>query len=109
MLSGYIIIFCAIIILLPWGDDYPSIAIPTIEPGHRNTTTSSHYNITTTTSRANFTTEDQPRGCPLDYKWCYYTPIVQIWQFLLGFGLIGIFLILGNYSYKINTKILIFF
>ena len=87
MLSGYIIIFCAIIILLPWGDD---------------------YHITTTTSRANFTTQDQPRGCPLDYKWCYYTPIVQIWQFLLGFGLIGIFLILGN-SYKINTKILFFF
>ena len=89
MLSGYMIIFCAIIILLPWGTDYPGIAIVTIGPGGHNTTSQPNITTTITTIRT-ITTTDQPRGCPFDYKWCYYTPIVQIWQFLLGFGLIGL-------------------
>jgi MFS transporter, ceroid-lipofuscinosis neuronal protein 7 len=25
-----------------------------------------------------------PTGCPLDYDWCYYTPKIQFWQYILG-------------------------
>jgi hypothetical protein len=28
MLAGYVVLFLAVIILLPWGDDYPSVQIP---------------------------------------------------------------------------------
>lgn len=86
MLGGYVILLISIIALLPWGNDYPSLQIPTIVPGKRNTTTS----MTSTTTSTLFTsTEESPRGCPLDYDWCLYTPIVKMWQFLLGFTLLG--------------------
>jgi len=30
MLAGYVVLFISIIALLPWGDDYPPVAIPSI-------------------------------------------------------------------------------
>jgi ceroid-lipofuscinosis MFS transporter 7 len=52
-------------------------------------------------------TNEAPRGCPLDYDWCYYTPIVRFFQFILGF----IFLVCGYsmtnvMSFAIYSKLL---
>ena len=30
MLGGYIVLFLAVIVLLPWGNDFPSVQIPSI-------------------------------------------------------------------------------
>ena len=88
MLVGYIVILISVIGLLPWGNEFPSVQIPTIQPGNRNTTTSMN-STTTLTTLTTLTTDEAPRGCPLDYEWCLYTPIVKLWQFLLGFTLLG--------------------
>ena len=54
-----------------------------IGPDLRNSTTLL-MNLTTQVT----TTENPPAGCPFKYKWCYDTPIIQLYQFLIGFALL---------------------
>ena len=129
MLVGYIMLFLAVVALLPWGSDFPSVQIPSmsyfvlfvfkifisflifsfrtwkaIEPGHRNSTTSPHYKNTT---RAQTSTEEPPRGCPLDYAWCLDTPIIQLYQFLIGLVLLVSGYSMANVmSFAIYSKLL---
>lgn len=61
-------------------------------------------NITTTTD---YITDEPPRGCPLDYDWCFYTPIVKLYQFLIGFALlVSGYSIANVMSFAIYSKLL---
>ena len=75
-----------------------------IQPGDRNTTMMTPtVNTTTVTSD----TDPPPRGCPLEYDWCFYTPIVQLYQFLIGFALLVCGYSIANVmSFAIYSKLL---
>lgn len=45
-------------------------------------TTAIHNMTNHTTTTIPTSTGDQ--GCPLDYEWCQYIPIVQLWQYILA-------------------------
>jgi ceroid-lipofuscinosis MFS transporter 7 len=75
--------------------------IQAIDP-HKSTT---HAPSNGTMPRS--TTEDPPTGCPLDFKWCYDTPIVQLYQYLIGFALLVIGYSIANVmSFAIYSKLL---
>ncbi|RNA24089.1 Major facilitator superfamily domain-containing 8 [Brachionus plicatilis] len=104
MLFGYILLFVAVVAFLPWGDNFPSVQIPTIQPGQKNTTSLVPMNTTTSFRTSS---EEPPRGCPLDYDWCFYTPIVQFFQFLIGFALLITGYSIANVmSFAIYSKLL---
>ncbi len=52
------------------------------------------------------TTADPPKGCPLsDYQWCYYVPIIQLWQFILASVVITMgFTVANVICYSIYSK-----
>lgn len=73
-------------------------------PGYKNTTSAPFFN---TTSNPSPITDQPPRGCPLDYDWCYYTPIVELFQFLLGFAILVCGYSIANVmSFAIYSKLL---
>ena len=75
-----------------------------IEPGHRNSTTTAHPKNTTSLQTS---TEEPPRGCPLDYEWCLDTPIIQLYQFLIGLVLLVSGYSMANVmSFAIYSKLL---
>jgi ceroid-lipofuscinosis MFS transporter 7 len=74
-----------------------------IQPGYRNITIEPHYNTTT----ASIVTSPAPRGCPLDYNWCYFTPIVKLFQLIIGFFLLVVGYTIANVmSFTIYSKLL---
>ncbi|CAF0817949.1 unnamed protein product [Brachionus calyciflorus] len=104
MLFGYILLLISVVTFLPWGKTYPAIPIQTMEPGTKNATTPSSFNSTTSTS---VTTGQAPAGCPLEYDWCFNTPIVRFFQFLLGFAfLVTGYSIANVMSFAIYSKLL---
>lgn len=52
------------------------------------------------------TTADPAKGCPLNqYEWCYYVPVVKLWQFILASVVIVIgFTICNVICYSIYSK-----
>lgn len=75
-----------------------------IQPGQKNSTT---FKPTNTTISFQTSSEEPPRGCPLNYEWCFYTPIVQLFQFLIGFALLVIGYSIANVmSFAIYSKLL---
>lgn len=64
--------------------------------------------MNTTTSTFNpSTTEDTRRGCPLEYEWCIYTPIVQLYQFIIAFLLlVSAYSVANVMSFTIYSKLL---
>ena len=51
------------------------------------------------------TVDPDDKGCPLDYQWCYYTPRVQLWQYIMASVIITIgFSICNVICYSIFSK-----
>lgn len=81
------------------------MCIKAIEPGQKNTTMS-HSN-TTITPFVSSSTNEVPRGCPLNYEWCLYTPIIEIYQFVFAFILLASAYSVSNVmSFTIYSKLL---
>ena len=60
-----------------------------------------------TTSFDPRTTEDPRRGCPLEYEWCLYTPIVKLYQFIIAFVLlVSAYSVANVMSFTIYSKLL---
>jgi MFS family permease len=74
---------------------------PTI-PG----TTASSLSNSTLPTLPPTTTPDQAKGCPLNqYEWCYYVPIVKLWQFILASVVITMgFTVCNVICYSIYSK-----
>ena len=88
-----------------------NISFLAIAPGEKNTTTLEPFNTTmhstTTTTFDPRTTDDPRRGCPLDYEWCLYTPIIKLYQFLIGFVLlVSGYSVANVMSFAIYSKLL---
>lgn len=84
--------------------------VQTTEPTEHTTfespTTELVPNITTTAAHTENTTSEAV-GCPYLYKWCYYTPAILLWQFLLGTLFIAVGYPTCNVmSYALYSKIL---
>ena len=45
---------------------------------------------------------EAPTGCPLVYDWCFYTPIIKIYQYIIGVILLVSF-DLNQYFISINN------
>jgi ceroid-lipofuscinosis MFS transporter 7 len=76
-----------------------------MQPGFKNTTTPSPI-ITTVTTTTLLSTQER-RGCPLNYDWCLYTPIIKLFQFLLGFAFfVSGYSIVNVMSFAIYSKLL---
>ncbi|CAF1544679.1 unnamed protein product [Rotaria magnacalcarata] len=102
VLLGLIISFVGYFLLLPWGTDYPSVQIASFTP----TTITSTLSLSTPASTLPTTTPDNDeKGCPLDYHWCYTVPRVQLWQYILASIVITIgFSICNVICYSIFSK-----
>ncbi|CAF0779339.1 unnamed protein product [Adineta ricciae] len=102
MLIGLVICFLGYFVFLPWGSDYPSIQIATLP--FSTTTTEAPSNSSTPLSPTT-TVDPEEKGCPLDYQWCYYTPRVQLWQYIMASVIITIgFSICNVICYSIFSK-----
>ena len=77
-------------------------------PGERRTTPA--YNISATDFMNSTTpaySSVEPRGCPYDYDWCYNTPIIKFYQFIIGFTLLVCAYSVANVmSFAIYSKLL---
>ena len=52
-------------------------------------------------------TDETPTGCPFNYEWCYNTPIIQIYQFIIGFTVLSCAYSVSNVmSFAIFSKLL---
>ena len=89
-----------------------------MEPGSTtppNVTIQANYEVQQTTeSTINSTTIPIwtttfpiPRGCPLEYDWCFNTPIITLYQLIIGFFLIVFGYTIANLmSFTIYSKML---
>ncbi|KAJ8297856.1 hypothetical protein KUTeg_024387 [Tegillarca granosa] len=119
LLTGFIFCFIGFFVYLPWGHTYPTLmdAEP-LSTKNIEQSTSSFEPIKTTTDKDNVTTTTtqnttkpsvtvEPVGCPDNYKWCRYTPVITLAQFLIGTFLICIGYPTCNVmSYAIYSKLL---
>ncbi|KAK3100140.1 hypothetical protein FSP39_015244 [Pinctada imbricata] len=119
LLGGFLLCFLGFIVYLPWGNEFPAAQMQDYEHDHaakiHNTTmlpfsqpALPDFHNETTTPRNNGTgKEDEPTGCPDSYAWCAFTPVVRLWQFLLGTFLICVGYPTCNVmSYTLFSKIL---
>jgi hypothetical protein len=84
--------------------------ISTVVPANETiNTTVSHLDLHTTTPVVSNSSggDAEATGCPEAYRWCSYTPIVTLAQFLCGTTLVCIGYPTGNVmSYTLYSKIL---
>ncbi|XP_069600037.1 major facilitator superfamily domain-containing protein 8 isoform X1 [Ranitomeya imitator] len=84
LVGGLATIWVGFFIMLPWGDQYPSIQWAEIQ----NTTKhNSSLLVSSPSSSGNHTAE--PTGCPATQSWCFYTPIIHLAQYIMSDILIG--------------------
>ncbi|XP_048740690.2 major facilitator superfamily domain-containing protein 8-like isoform X2 [Ostrea edulis] len=118
LIGGLVCCLLGFVVYLPWGHTYPSFQMSQIGPADpyipvstvlpSNQTYASHTELFTTTAASNSSGGDaEATGCPEAYRWCSYTPIVTLAQFLCGTTLICIGYPTGNVmSYTLYSKIL---
>nr|XP_022328337.1 major facilitator superfamily domain-containing protein 8-like isoform X2 [Crassostrea virginica] len=121
LIGGLVCCFFGFFVYLPWGHNYPSSQMANISPEHTlpqnrswftvipsDKTVPPHFNFSTTAAPGNSSGGNtEVTGCPDTYRWCAYTPIVTLAQFLGGTALICIGYPTGNVmSYTLYSKIL---
>ncbi|XP_043917685.1 major facilitator superfamily domain-containing protein 8 [Protopterus annectens] len=111
LLGGLLIIFAGFFILLPWGNQFPSIQWADLKNSSVNVTMES--SLKTFSNRLSITVQPiqnytgEPTGCPIEQQWCLTTPVIHLAQYLTSDVLIGLgYPVCNVMSYTLYSKIL---
>ncbi|XP_075716575.1 major facilitator superfamily domain-containing protein 8 isoform X3 [Rhinoderma darwinii] len=102
LLGGLATIWVGFFILLPWGNQYPSIQWGDIQNSTYHNKT---FLVSSLSTSENHTVE--PTGCPAAQSWCLYTPIIHLAQYITSDILIGLgYPVCSVMCYTLYSKII---
>lgn len=102
LLGGLVAIWVGFFILLPWGNQYPSIQWADIQNSTKHNST---VLVSSLSTSANHTAE--PTGCPATQAWCFYTPIIHLAQYITSDIFIGLgYPVCSVMCYTLYSKII---